>query len=220
MGAAFLTWPMSKRWLRNWGSTPSERTHTWVGDKFVPNRRSENTRAIDISAPAQQVWDRIVQLGLGRAGFYSYELLERIVGIPVTNIESVEPEWQSLSVGDEVLVHPKAGFRVSEIAEGRHVCFGTQTENGIDKVSPDIPQSWSLYVEPVSPSSSRLIIRSCFGRPKRVTTRIAAALGEPVDFVMEQRMLRTIKRLCEMESSESHTREAQEEVPKIQATAR
>ena len=63
---------------------------------------------IDIDAPAERVWSFVVQFGLGRAGFYSYELLERLVGIPVTNVESVEPAWQSLQLGDEVVLHPKA----------------------------------------------------------------------------------------------------------------
>ena len=36
-----------------------------------------------------------MQFGLGRAGFYSYELLERVTGIPVRNVESVMPTMQT-----------------------------------------------------------------------------------------------------------------------------
>jgi hypothetical protein len=106
--AVLLTWPVSKRWLRNWGSLPEERERAWPGDEFVLPNHSTYTRAIDVTVPAPEVWPWLVQFGLGRAGFYSYELLERVVGIPVRNVESVVTGLQSLSVGDEVLLHPKA----------------------------------------------------------------------------------------------------------------
>jgi len=74
-----------------------------VAEKLEPH-----TRAVEIHAPAENVWPWIVQFGFGKAGFYSYELLERLVGIPVTNNETIEASMQSLAVGDEVLLHPKA----------------------------------------------------------------------------------------------------------------
>ena len=73
-----LSWPLTKRWLRNWGSTPAERTKAWPGDELAPAAVAVYTRAIDVSAPSDVVWPRVVQFGLGRAGFYSYELIERV----------------------------------------------------------------------------------------------------------------------------------------------
>jgi len=103
-----LTWPVSKRWLANWGSTPEERSVEWAGDAFVTDPEVVNTRAVTIAAAREQVWTWIVQFGLGRAGFYSYELLERAFGIPVRNVESVLPQFQTLQVGDEIRLHPTA----------------------------------------------------------------------------------------------------------------
>lgn len=75
LGGVLCTWPLSRRWLKHWGSHLQEREQTWPGDHFVSPNHETYTRAIDIRAPAEVVWRWIVQFGLGRAGFYSYELL-------------------------------------------------------------------------------------------------------------------------------------------------
>jgi len=45
--------------------------------------------------------------------------------------------------------------------------------------------------------ASRLVIRGCFEPNDSLGKKVTAAIEEPIDFVMEQRMLRTIKRLAE-----------------------
>ena len=200
LAGVMCTWPVSKRWLENWGADLHERGRTWPGDHLVSTKYHRYTRAIDIAAPADAVWPWVVQFGLGRAGFYSYELLERLVGIPVKNVESIESTMQSLAVGDEIRLHPKApGIPVALLERGRYVCFGTIDEPGSEASKPDPVRSWSIYVEPAPDGSSRLILRGCVEPPKDQpwSKRLAAALEEPVDFLMEQRMLRTIKRLAE-----------------------
>lgn len=197
------SWPVSKRWCKNWGSRPDERRARWPGDRFVSPTHDTHTRAIDISAPAGVVWQWIVQFGLDRAGFYSYELLERIVGIPVTNLESIEPSMQSLAVGDEVRLHPKApGIPVAALRPGRAICFGLTDDAPRTPPRPDPLRSWSLYVEPEAADRCRLILRGCIEpiREPTVLKRLGAMLEGPVDFVMEQRMLRTVKRLAEATS--------------------
>ena len=200
LGAVLCTWPLSKRWLENWGSTVGERERSWPGDQFVSPDHGTSTRAIDIDASADAVWRWIVQFGMDRAGFYSYELLERIVGIPVTNVESIEETMQSLAVGDEVRLHPKApGIPVAEIRPGRYVCFGARNDANLIASEPDPGRSWSMYVESTSAGSCRLLVRSCIESPRQFSRlqRSGMALEESIDFVMEQRMLRTIKRLAE-----------------------
>jgi hypothetical protein len=198
LGAALASWPLSQRWLKNWGSTPAERARDWPGDRLVPSPHEAYLRAIAIDASADDVWKWVVQFGLGRAGFYSYELLERLVGIDVRNVESIEPAFQALEVGDEVRLHPKApGIVVAEVAVGRRLCFGEEPPSAGD--TP--PRSWSLYVEPNGPCACRLLIRGCLALAcASHGQRVAAAIEAPIDFAMEQRMLRTIKRLAEREA--------------------
>jgi len=200
LGAVLSTWPLSKRWLQDWGSCRTERERAWPGDDYVSASAGAYTRAIDIAAPAEAVWPWVVQFGLDRAGFYSYELLERLVGIPVTNVESIESTMQAIALGDEIRLHPKApGIPIAHLEPGRCVCFGMQRDPESAVSEPHPGRSWSIYIEPVSASSSRLILRGCIEARSEASRiqRLAAALEEPVDFVMEQRMLRTIRRLAE-----------------------
>lgn len=196
-GLALLSWPFSRRWLANWGSTPSERGRTWPGDTFVTDATATYTRAVDVAAPAEAVWRWVVQFGLGRAGFYSYELLERLAGITVRNVEVVLPAHQALAVGSQIKLHPNApGIPVAALEPAHHVCFGHAAG---DDTAPDPRRSWSVYIEPRPDQSCRLLLRSCI-EPLRAPTlgkRLALALEAPIDFVMEQRMLRTIRRLAE-----------------------
>jgi hypothetical protein len=192
------TWALSRRWLANWGSTPGERDRAWPGDDLAPAAIETYTRGIAISAPAEVVWEWVVQFGLDRAGFYSYELFERLVGIPVRNVEAILPEHQQLPVGSEIKLHPKApGIPVGAAAEARHLCFGETDEAGAGAADPR--RSWSIYIEPDSPTSCRLLLRSCIEglRAPTLPKRVGLALDRPIDFVMEQRMLRTIRRLAE-----------------------
>jgi len=195
-----VTWPVSRRWFQNWGSVPEEQRRARPGDKLVSPAHTTYTRAVTIGAPPSDVWPWLVQFGFGRAGFYSYELLERLVGIPVRNVESIVSEHQSLAVGDEILLHPKApGIPVAAIMQERHICFGVLDDPEEPREKPDPARSWSMYVEPGSGGASRLLLRGCIEalREPTVTKRLGGLVEEPIDFIMEQRMLRTIKRLAE-----------------------
>jgi hypothetical protein len=202
--AILLTWPVLKRRFDNWGSTEHEQKRTWKGDDLVIGPKEVHTRAVSIEAAPHRVWPWLVQFGLGKAGFYSYELLERLLGIPVTNLESIQQSMQTLHVGDEVLLHPKApGIPVAYVEQERHICFGKVPSSGSEPDDP--PRSWSLYLEPgPEPGQScRLLLRSCIGRPSTPKQRLARHIEEPIDFVMEQRMLRTLKRLAEQDVAAS-----------------
>ena len=193
-----LSWPLSRRWFVNWGATTLECTRLWPGDALAPSAVETFTRAIDIDASAEVVWSWVIQFGLDRAGFYSYELLERMVGIPVKNVEVLLPNYQPIELGTEIKLHPNApGIPIGALLEARYICFG-QRGNMTANI-PDPRRSWSIYIEPHTKKSCRLILRSCI-EELRVPTlgkRLGLALEEPIDFLMEQRMLRTIRRLAE-----------------------
>jgi hypothetical protein len=198
--AVLLTWPLSRRWLSDWGSSEEERSREWPGDRLVSRPELVYTRGIDIAVAPRSVWPWVVQFGLGRAGFYSYELFERIFGIPVRNVESVIPEMQSLEVGDEIKLHPKApGIPVAEVSPGERVCFGVSRELEGRFERPDPGRSWSIYLRPTGSGSTRLLLRGCVEPPRRpsLPARLSLMFEGPIDFLMEQRMLRTIRRLAE-----------------------
>ena len=193
-----LSWPLSKKWLANWGATPSECSRSWPGDTLTSSSVETFTRAIDIEVSAERVWPWVVQFGLDRAGFYSYEFFERLLGIPVRNVETILPAFGSLELGMEIKLHPNApGIPVGDLLETRHICFGQAGEP--TAATPDPRRSWSIYIEPHTQNSCRLILRSCVEelRKPSIPKQLSLAFEVPIDFLMEQRMLRTIRRLAE-----------------------
>ncbi len=199
---AVATWPLSRRFLADLGSRPDERRRDWPGDRLLPVVDVRATRAITVRAPAAAVWPWLLQLGLGRGGFHSYELLERLGGIDVRNVERLLPDFQSLEIGQEILLHPAApGLWVALLEPDEHLCFRTWRDaQDLADRDPEIVASWSLYLVRESAGVCRLLLRACKQerRPRSRGARLVATLLEdPLDLVMEQRMLRTIRRLAE-----------------------
>jgi hypothetical protein len=85
-----------------WGATDEEFDATLAGDGLIPNADLTATRAITISAAAEDVWPWLAQLGQGRGGFYTYDWLENLVGADIHSADHIEPEWHDPEVGDQV----------------------------------------------------------------------------------------------------------------------
>ena len=101
--------------------------------------------------------------------------------------------------GDEIKLHPKApGIIVAKVDAPRFLCFGAQSDSRGTEM-PDPRRSWSLYVEPGAKGRSRLVVRSAIERLRSSTLakRVGLALEVPIDFLLEERMLPTIRRLAE-----------------------
>ena len=198
---AVVTWPLSRWLLTHLGARPDERGRKWPGDRLLTKIDVRVTRAITIRAPASAVWPWLVQFGLDRGGFHSYELLERLGGIDVRNVERNVPRFQNLEIGQEIKLHPKEpGLWVALLEPNEHLCFRTwKDEQDLADRDPDIVASFSLYLVTASADSCRFLVRTC-KQERRPRTRgarlIATFLEDPLDLVMEQRMLRTVRRLA------------------------
>ena len=65
------------RWIRwrllTWGASQEEITRAWPGDELIPDVNTRDfTMATTLPAPPEQVWPWLVQMGVGRAGWYSW----------------------------------------------------------------------------------------------------------------------------------------------------
>ncbi len=81
---AALVFRFYRRWHLRWGTTDTEANARFEGDDLIVDPRFTPTRAVTINASPEQVWPWIVQIGIGRAGFYSYDWLDNL-GRPSTN---------------------------------------------------------------------------------------------------------------------------------------
>lgn len=85
--------------LDRWGATDDEVTGPMPGDELCRDARLVATRAITIAAPPYEVFPWLRQMGFGRAGWYSWDLLDNLGR---RSARRIHPEWQMLSSGDPV----------------------------------------------------------------------------------------------------------------------
>jgi hypothetical protein len=128
------------------------------------------------------VFPWLLQIGYGRGGWYSYDWIDND-GHP--SVRRVVPELQRLRVGDRIAMTPTLGPIVREIVPGQHI------------VSSGEADSWCLLVEPIDGRRTRLISRWRQDWPRTPATFVWLALADPGAFLMEQKMLRTIRDLAE-----------------------
>ena len=185
--------------VRNWGATPGERMMPLPGDALVPEPADAVTRAVEIRAPASEVWRWLVQIGQNRGGMYSYARLENAVGLDAHSADEIREEWQHLAVGDEVVLVPPGwgpfatgyALPVARIEPGEVIV--------LLQSPPRHPWHavWTFAIDALDDTTCRLLSRSRTGRPASPPLRAAAALREPVDTVMIRRMLLGIKQRAE-----------------------
>lgn len=202
---AVVLWPL----YRAWGSTPVEHALALPGDRPDRNPNFELQHAVTVNAPPEAVWQWVVQLGQDRAGFYSYDWLERAFGVDVRNVAEVRPEWQQRQAGDRViatqpnylggLFGDQLGWRVNEVVPNRAMVL----------------DYWGAFVlERMPDGNTRFIIRTTVGHER------IPAWAAPLDmiafelphFIMERKMMLRIKSLAEGSAQQSASRESRGQV--------
>ena len=193
---------VSRPWFRRWGATDTEVQMTLPGDELVPGARGQETRAITVAAPARQVWPWLTQIGQDRGGFYSYRMLENLVGCEMPDVEYLDPRLQQWKPGDKLWMYPPrkaggAGFATLAAFEpGRAMGFVTR-QIGTPVTAP-ADGSWTFVVQPIDETSSRLLFRGrAAGGLRSFAAVFEVAVFEPVHFAMERRTMEGIKTLAE-----------------------
>jgi hypothetical protein len=173
-----------------WGATDQELDESLPGDELVANVDLSATRAISISASADQVWPWIAQLGQGRGGFYSYDFLENLVGCDIHSADRIVPEWQDVAVGDKVRFAPEVGLDVALLERGRSLVLRGGVPVG--NTSPPYDFTWAFALRDKPDETTRLLVRERYAYT-RPWARLLVEPTEAVSFVMSQKMLRGIK---------------------------
>ena len=114
-GVTWATGNAVRRWWHEWGVDPVEGSTSLPGDDLVPDADAVDTRGIEISVPPEDVWPWLVQMGFGRAGWYSYD----VVDMRGQSADRILPEFQTLAEGDVIPTHPAGGFVVRALDPGR-----------------------------------------------------------------------------------------------------
>lgn len=175
----------------SWGATPEEAARAFPS-AFTPSVIDyQSTRALTIEAPPDKVWERFIQLGLGRSGFYSYSWLENLFLAGIRNDARIVPAWQARSSGEFVrsvqFGAPKAGANgwTFEILDPGRAFF--------------LKPGWGPFImEEAGPGRTRLLARTASAGPVGLPVKaLLSILFDPAHFIMEKRMMLTVGALAE-----------------------
>lgn len=174
-------------WHLRWGATVDELGRALPGDGELFESTFTATRAITVRARPEDVWPWLVQIGFGRAGWYSYDWLDNL-GRP--SARRIIPELQTLRIGDYVpmsaKVDERTAFRVARFEPDRMLLWA----------KPD--STWVWVLEPLDESRTRVLMRlRCHhdaGSPLGLAGILLMELG---DFPMCRKLLLNLRRRAE-----------------------
>lgn len=192
-------------WMLSWGATLEETFSLLPGDELLLEPKINATHAITIQAPAKWIWPWIVQLGQGRGGFYSYDWLENLLRLDIHTAGSILPEFQDLKVGDKIPFAPNDfGVPVVILEPERALVLNADTRRDNPdetiKMKPGdyLAVSWGFYLIDLGNGITRLIERfKTDWNPSLSNNLVYRAFLEPGSFLMERKMLLTIKSKAE-----------------------
>ena len=173
-------------WQLRWGATDEEVARAMPGDDVMKHATFNATRAVTIQARPEEIWPWLVQIGVTRAGWYSYDWLDNLGH---HSAEQIVPEWQHVAVGDLIPLSPdgKAGMRVKALEPNQ--CMLWWDNKG------DVTWYWGFY--PQNDSQTRLItrVRSFYRWTK--PSILFSLLVEFTDIVMMRKCMLGIKQRAE-----------------------
>src|SRR4051795_1460209 len=91
--------------VKTWGVDSTESEAALAGDDLIPEPTQTETRGVTIDAPVSQVWPWLVQMGFGRAGWYSFDAMDR----RYPSADSILPEFQTLAAGEVMPLYNGGG---------------------------------------------------------------------------------------------------------------
>jgi hypothetical protein len=205
MSVAALYDTLARPRMLDWGATSDERRRSLPGDDIPAPVMTHHTRAVTIDAPPEAVWPWLVQIGDRRAGFYSYDWIEKYL-FPGT-VHYVERTHSATRIHPE-LQHPAVGDRINTGSIGRTFAIG----NPISVLEPNrvlVIGTWAFILEPRPGGRTRLLVRErdtgwfrllaprSSGLLRAVGAFIDYAVGEPLHFAMVRKMMLGLKTRAE-----------------------
>ncbi len=177
-------------WFRPWqlrlGATDDELVRPMPGDAEVAAPSFNATRGVTVNAPPEAIYLWIVQIGVTRAGWYSYDLLDNL-GRP--SARQLMPEHQQIYSGQLIPMSPdgKYGIYVKEFRENEWILWN-------DKEG-DTTWFWGVY--PDGEKRTRLVTRIRIKYHWNSPTALFNLLIEFCDWFMMRKCLLGIKERAE-----------------------
>jgi hypothetical protein len=182
---ATIYYRVFRRPILTWGSTEHEAISPLPGDELLEDADGIATRAISIDAPVAAVWPWIAQMGPSpRAGAYTYDWIENLLGLNMHSADHVLAEFQHPQVGETIGLGSNQ-MRLERVEPEHVLAWRSQDGNWV----------WTFVLKEEG-TTTRLISRNRFRLPTPIA-RLGMLPMEPASLVMERKMLRGIKQRAE-----------------------
>ena len=169
------------------------------GDELLPPSTMQMTHGITIAAPPARIWPWLVQMGSGRGGWYSHDMLDNL-GRP--SARTIVPELQHIEIGQVLPANPETGdgFEVVQIQPEHALVLGRahdiDRERPVDFFAP-LPKrhwrlTWSFALLPVDAEHTRLVTRVRMVFSPIPAAWPAIAWAPPVHHIMQTEQLHNI----------------------------
>jgi hypothetical protein len=168
-------------------ATRSERLRDLPGDELIDKPIASLTHAVTIRRTPREVWPWLVQMGAGRAGWYSYDFIDNG---RVRSSDQIVPGLQRIDVGGILPALPGAadGFSVLRVERERVLVLGW-----IPKPQSPPMMTWAFVLEAAETGHTRLLVRARGGPgyqpPFGIPRLLSGTLLRCGHFIMERRQL-------------------------------
>lgn len=190
---------------RDLGTRHDEARRPLPGDGSVADARTVSTMAITIRARPERVFPWLVQMGSGRAGWYSFDRLDNG---GVASARRIDPAWQQLGVGDRVPARPSgtSWFDVVALEPARVLVLRASLAIPSGRsLTPRQPRprwfsecSWAFVLEPEGEDTRLLVRLRVAGAPRTALAIGNALVLGPGHVVMQRRQLGGIRARAEL----------------------
>lgn len=169
------------------------------------------TKEIEINAPADIIWQHMAQQGQDKAGFYSFDRLERLCTFKIKNTYKIVPEWSKIKPGDWMPYHQSGlGSEIIDVEEGKYFTMLSDTRKppvNKDKKAfairavpgGEFAWTWNFVIQPIAENNCRLAVR-CHNHfsPNNLITKplVRLFIGIP-SIVMTTRQMELLKDCAE-----------------------
>lgn len=205
-----------RRVANHTGATAAEARAPMAGDDIVPHPMVEWTRGTTIDATPREVWPWLVQMGYGRAGWYTPEWVDKVFRIEAQrSAEVLVPQYQDVEVGDIIQDGPdyEGYFRLKVLEPERAIVYWSRRHpwrgHPVDPTDEEalaqleasllaggiyLDFSWGLTLREIAPGRTRVLLRT---RANYAPRWLPATMLGLADVSIGGTMLRALKERVE-----------------------
>lgn len=188
---------------RTYGSTADERRAMLPGDGIVARPTATTDHAVTIDAPPDRVYPWLVQMGWGRAGWYTARWVDRLL-FPANgpSAEEIVPELQHITIGTFIpdgAPETECGLYVEHLEPNRALVLHSNSHLPLSwRSRATLDWSWAFVLTPLDDGRrTRFHFRSRWDTSPWWLTLGGRLAIVPADFVMSRSMLRGVRRRAE-----------------------